>query len=254
MKNFFRYSTVKVLNVPLTCCSFDDILKVMDNTIKNRSGSYYICITNTESIYHATRIPTHFDYINNARFSCCDGVGVVLAGKMLGHKIPRLYGPDLMVKCCEYGIDRKWRHFFYGGKKGVPELLSKRLTKKFPDLITAGTYSPPFHQLSPDADAAVIDEINKVNPDILWVGLGLLKQERWIAEHLGKINVPWMIGIGAAFDFHAGTARRAPGFLRSIGLEWLYRLAFEPRMLKRNLYSFPFLFLVAREAMHQRKK
>lgn len=253
MKNVSKYSTVKVLNVLLTCCSFDDILKDMDNTIKNQSGSY-ICVTNTESIYHATRIPSHFDYINNARFSCCDGIGVVLAGKILGHKIPRLYGPDLMLKCCEYGVDRKWRHFFYGGKKGVPELLSKRLTEKFPGLITAGTYSPPFRQLTPEGDKSTIDHINTANPDILWVGLGLLKQERWIAEHLGKINVPWMIGIGAAFDFHAGTARRAPGFLRSIGLEWLYRLAFEPRMLKRNLYSFPFLFLVAREAMHQRKK
>lgn len=253
MKNVFQYNTVKILEVLLSCCSFSDVLKDMDNTMKNRSGSY-ICITNTESIYHATRIPTHFDYINNARFSCCDGIGVVLAGKMLGHKIPRMYGPDLMLKCCEYGVDKKWRHFFYGGKKGVPELLSKRLTEKFPSLITAGTYSPPFRQLTPEEDKLIINQINKASPDILWVGLGLLKQERWIAKHLGKINVFWMIGVGAAFDFHAGTARRAPGFLRRIGLEWLYRLAFEPRMLKRNFYSFPFLILVAREAIRQRKK
>ena len=253
MKNVFQYNTVKILGVPLSCCSFSDVLKDMDNAIKNQSGSY-ICITNTESIYHATRIPTHFDYINNARFSCCDGIGVVLAGKMLGYDIPRLYGPDLMLKCCEYGIDRKWRHFFYGGKRGVPELLSKRLTEKFPGLITAGTYSPPFRQLTPEEDKSIINQINKASPDILWVGLGLLKQERWIAEHLGKINVPWMIGVGAAFDFHAGTTRRAPAFFRNIGAEWLYRLAFEPRMLKRNFYSFPFLILVAREAIRQRKK
>ena len=248
-----KYKTAKILNVPLTYCSFSHVLKDMDNTIKNQSGNY-ISITNTESIYHATRIPTHFDYINNARFSCCDGIGVVLAGKMLGFKIPRLYGPDLMLKCCKYGVDKKWRHFFYGGKEGVPELLSKRLTEKFPGLITAGTYSPPFRQLTPEEDKSIINQIDKAKPDILWVGLGLLKQERWIAEHLGKINVPWMIGVGAAFDFHAGTIRRAPAFFRNIGLEWLYRLAFEPRMLKRNLYSFPFIFLVALEAIRQRKK
>ena len=253
MTNIYEYNTMKLLEISLTCCSFSGVLKDMDDAIKN-GYSDYICITNTESIYHATRIPTHFDYINNARFSCCDGIGVVLAGKMLGFKIPRLYGPDLMLKCCKYGVDKKWRHFFYGGKEGVPELLSKRLTEKFPGLITAGTYSPPFRQLTPEEDKSIINQIDKAKPDILWVGLGLLKQERWIAEHLGKINVPWMIGVGAAFDFHAGTIRRAPAFFRNIGLEWLYRLAFEPRMLKRNLYSFPFIFLVALEAIRQRKK
>jgi len=106
MKKVSKYSSVKILDVPLTCCSFSDVLKDMYNTIKNQYSSC-ICITNTESIYYATRIPTHFDYINNARFSCCDGIGVVLAGKMLGFKIPRLYGPDLMLKCCEYGVDKK---------------------------------------------------------------------------------------------------------------------------------------------------
>ena len=249
----FERPNDRVLDVPLSRCSFDHILLVMEKGIQS-GWNKYICITNTESIYHATRIPTHFDYINNARFSCCDGVGVVLAGKMLGHKIPRLYGPDLMLKCCEYGVDKKWRHFFYGGKGGVLELLSKRLTEKFPGLITAETYSPPFRQLTPEEDKSIINQIDKDKPDILWVGLGLLKQERWIAEHLGEINVPWMIGVGAAFDFHAGTIRRAPAFFRNIGLEWLYRLAFEPRMLKRNFYSIPFLILVAREAIRQRKK
>ena len=243
MNNVSKYSSVKILGIPLTCCSFFHILKDMDNAIKNQSGSY-ICITNTESIYHATKIPTHFDYINNARFSCCDGVGIVLAGKMLGYDIPRLHGPDLMLKCCEYGIDRKWRHFFYGGKKGVSELLSKKLTERFPGLITAGTYFPPFLQLTPDEDKSIINHINKANPDILWVGLGLLKQERWIAEHRKKLEVPWIIGVGAAFDFHAETIKRAPNFYRNLGLEWLYRMAFEPRMIRRNVLSLKLLFMV----------
>ena len=116
-----------VLGVQLSCCSFDDVLASMQEGISyGRNG--YVSITNTESVYHATRIPSHFDYINGADFSCCDGVAVVLAGKLLGHRIPRLHGPDLMLKCCEYGIDKGWRHFFYGGKNGVPEELSEKLT------------------------------------------------------------------------------------------------------------------------------
>ncbi|MBW2742547.1 MAG: WecB/TagA/CpsF family glycosyltransferase, partial [Deltaproteobacteria bacterium] len=214
----------------------------------------YISITNTESIYHATRIPSHFNYINNADFSCCDGVGVIIAGRMMGHKIPRLHGPDLMLKSCEYGLPKKWRHFFYGGRDGVPELLSEKLSEKFPGLITAGTYSPPFRPLTPDEDEAIIKRINDANPDILWVGLGLLKQERWIAEHIGKIKAPWMVGVGAAFDFHSGAIKRAPRFFRRIGLEWLYRTTFEPRLIKRNLYSLLLVFRVIKDVLNQKRE
>lgn len=250
-KTIRKYERVNILNVPLTCCSFADILGEMENIIYKRLIGKYISITNTESVYHATRIPSHFNYINNADFSCCDGVGVIIAGRMMGHKIPRLHGPDLMLRCSKYGVDKKWRHFFYGGRDGVPELLSEKLSEKFPGLITAGTYSPPFRQLTPDEDEAIIKRINDANPDILWVGLGLLRQEQWITEHMRKINVPWMIGVGAAFDFHAGTIKRAPRFFRRIGLEWLYRLTFEPRMFIRNFYSVSLFFAVIQDALRQ---
>ncbi|OEU47756.1 MAG: hypothetical protein BA866_00140 [Desulfobulbaceae bacterium S5133MH15] len=220
----------------------------------NNGNNTYISITNTESIYHAIRIGSHHRYIKGATFSCCDGIGVVLAGKMLGYNIPRLHGPDLMLKCCEYGVNKKWRHFFYGGKEGVPELLSDKLTQRFPGMITVGTHAPLFRPLTPEEDKAIIKHINKANPDILWVGLGLLKQEKWIAEHLGKLNVPWMIGVGAAFDFHAGTIKRAPRFFRRLGLEWLYRFTFEPRMLIRNFYSFSLFFGVIQDALRQNHK
>jgi len=171
----------------------------------------------------------------------------------MGAKRPICAGATIrsLDRIQEYGVERKWRHFFYGGKEGIPELLSEKLKKKFHDLITAGTFSPPFRPLTHEEDKEIIAEINKANPDILWVGLGLIKQERWIAEHLGKISVSWMIGVGAAFDFYAGTIKRAPRFFRRIGLEWLYRLAFEPRMLKRNLYSLSLFFAVIQDALRQ---
>jgi N-acetylglucosaminyldiphosphoundecaprenol N-acetyl-beta-D-mannosaminyltransferase len=209
----------------------------------------YISITNTESAYHALRNQEHLRFIQNATFSCCDGVAAVLAGKMLGQNIPRLHGPDLMLKCCEFGVEKKWRHYFYGGKEGIPEILSQKLTDSFPGLITAGTYSPPFSPVTPEEDEQIINQINSASPDIVWVGLGLLKQEKWIAGHRKSLNVPWMIGVGAAFDFHAGTVKRAPLFYRNIGLEWLYRLICEPRMFKRNILSFLFLLDVIKHRL-----
>ena len=131
----------------------------------------------------------------------------------------------------------------------MPELLSKKLTEKFSGLITAGSYSPPFRPLALDEDEAIIKRINNAKPDILWVGLGLLKQERRIAEHIDKVKVPWMVGVGAAFDFHSGTIKRAPRFYRQIGLEWFYRTLFEPRLVKRQLRGFAFLFSVAKRVM-----
>ena len=246
-----KHQKINLLGVNFSCCSFEYILRSMQEGMASKKYGY-ISITNSESLYHATRISFHSKYINNANFSCCDGIAVVLAGKMLGYKIPRLHGPDLMLKCCEYGIDRGWRHFFYGGKDGVPEKLSEQLTKRYPGLITANIYSPPFRPLTQKEDETVIKMINDARPDILWVGLGLIKQEKWIAEHIRKIDVPWMIGVGAAFDFHAGRIKRAPRFYRDIGLEWLYRLAFEPRMFIRNFYSMLIFLPVIRQALRKR--
>ncbi|MDD2388641.1 MAG: WecB/TagA/CpsF family glycosyltransferase [Desulfobacterales bacterium] len=245
------FERANILNIPFSCCQFSEILREIQKGINDRDSGC-ICITNTESLYHALRVPSHFQYIHNARFSCCDGIGVVIAGKLLGHSIPRLNGPDLMLKSCEYGTAKKWRHFFYGGKPGVADLLSRSLSSKYHGLITAGTYSPPFRELTSDEDDHVIELINDSRPDIVWVGLGLLKQEQWINKHMGKIHAPWMIGVGAAFDFYSDTVKRAPGVFRNLGMEWLYRLSFEPRMFKRNIYSFLVIWLVAKEIMRRR--
>jgi len=242
-------STKKIFDVSLSCCTFQDIMTAMQKKIDQKHKGY-ISITNTESVFHATRIDSHRHYINNADFSCCDGVGVALIGRMFGYGIPRLHGPDLMLKCCEYGLEHEWRHFFYGGSQGVPERVSRQLTKKFPGLITAGCYSPPFRPIATPEEVTVLNRINASSPDVVWVGLGLLKQESWIEEHFHKIEAPWMIGVGAAFDFHAGTVKRAPVFYQKNGIEWLYRLVFEPRMLIRNLYS---LMLIT-AALKERRK
>jgi N-acetylglucosaminyldiphosphoundecaprenol N-acetyl-beta-D-mannosaminyltransferase len=234
---------VFVSDIPVNCGSWDEVLAVMDERISAGTKSGYISITNTESMYHALRIPEHFEFVRKADLSLCDGIGSVIAGYAWGVDIPRLNGPILVLKACEYGQKKQWKHFFYGGAEGVADEMVRRLKAQFPDMISVGTYCPPFRPLTEEEDHAVVDMINEVKPDIVWVGLGLLKQEKWVADHLGKLNVPWMSGVGAAFDYHSGNVPWAPEWIQAIGMEWLYRTIIQPhKRIKRYYWSFLFMF------------
>jgi N-acetylglucosaminyldiphosphoundecaprenol N-acetyl-beta-D-mannosaminyltransferase len=194
-------------------------------------------------MYHALRIKSHLEYVNKANFSLCDGIGSVIAGKFWGHDIPRLNGPILMLKACEFGQQLGWRHYFYGGDVGVADKMVEKLKYSYPDLISVGTYCPPFRQLTPDEDKKIVQTINDAKPDIVWVGLGLLKQEPWIAAHINKIDAPWMCGVGAAFDYHSGAVPWAPPWVQRIGMEWLFRTIIQPKQrIRRYVWSFIFLF------------
>jgi N-acetylglucosaminyldiphosphoundecaprenol N-acetyl-beta-D-mannosaminyltransferase len=194
-------------------------------------------------MYHGLRIESHGDYIRDADFSLCDGVGVIIAGWAWGHRIRRFNGPVLQLAAIDYGQRRKWRHFFYGGKPGVADQMASRLIERYPDLLVCGTYCPPFYEMSQEEDNQVIQMINECKPDIVWVGLGLVKQERWIQQHLNRIQAPWMIGVGAAFDYHAGAIPWAPSVMRALGLEWLFRLIIQPRLRARR-YWWSLIFVL----------
>jgi N-acetylglucosaminyldiphosphoundecaprenol N-acetyl-beta-D-mannosaminyltransferase len=132
---------------------------------------------------------------------------------------------------CALSLERGHRHYFYGGSPEVVERLVSRLTKRYPGLVVAGHRSPPFRPMSEEEDAADVAAINEATPDYVWVGLGMPKQEKWMASHVGKIHATALIGVGAAFDFHAGTKPRAPRWMQRSGFEWLFRLVSEPRRL-----------------------
>ena len=235
-------NTAVIDGLPISLDSPEEILKHMHRAIAAREGGGCISITNTESMYHGLRIAEHGAYIKRAAFSLCDGVGVIVAGLAWGYRVHRFNGPVLQLECAQYGVPRGWRHFFYGGKEGVAEEMARRLKAQFPGLIVCGTHQPPFREMSDQEKADVARKINDSRPDIVWVGLGLLKQEKWIAEYQDKINARWMIGVGAAFDYHAGTVPWAPPVLRSLGLEWLFRLILQPRLrAKRYWWSLVYV-------------
>jgi N-acetylglucosaminyldiphosphoundecaprenol N-acetyl-beta-D-mannosaminyltransferase len=238
-----RGKTGLIFDLPISLNDKSSVISGINEVISQKVCGHYICITNTESMYHGLRDKCHRNYIKNADYSLCDGVGVIIAGRFWGLKIPRFTGPSLQLECSRVGTSRSWRHFFYGGKPGVATEMKKRLQNAYPGLDVCGVYEPPFRQLTVDEDTEIIKIINDAKPDIVWVGLGLLKQERWIAEHLNKIKAPWMIGVGAAFDYHAGAVPWAPRMLRDLGLEWLFRLIIQPR-LRAKRYWWSLVYVV----------
>jgi N-acetylglucosaminyldiphosphoundecaprenol N-acetyl-beta-D-mannosaminyltransferase len=201
-----------------------------------------------------TRDSTLRQIHNRAGMVTPDGMPLVWVGRWYRRKMERVCGPDLLPAIC--AASRGWTHYLYGGGPGVPELLAQRLTDRHRGLTIAGAYSPPFRELSPEEDEDIVRRINDANPDIVWVGLGTPKQEQWMASHRARLNAPVLVGVGAAFDFHAGVKRQAPRWLRHSGFEWCFRLATEPRRLwKRYLRNNPlFVYQLALQLIGDRRQ
>lgn len=160
-----------------------------------------------------------------------DGMPLVWLGRRAGFAVERVCGPDFLPALVERGIPEGRTHYFLGGAPGVPEALVARLAARFPGMRVAGMFSPPFRHLTAEEDGEIVGRINGAAPDYVWVGLGAPKQDLWVAEHRSRLQAAALLAVGAAFDFHAGTRRRAPRWMQRTGTEWLFRLVTEPRRL-----------------------
>jgi N-acetylglucosaminyldiphosphoundecaprenol N-acetyl-beta-D-mannosaminyltransferase len=241
----------EILGIGVSPVSPSLALRAIDDWIASGHQTY-VCVRDVHGVMESQRDPSLREIHKAAGMVVPDGMPLVWLSRWNGFaETERVYGPDLMLAVCERSVARGWSHFFYGGGDGVAEILVARLCRRFPGLRIAGSYSPPFRPLTPEEDAKVIDEIDRSGADIVWVGLGTPKQERWMAEHRGRLDAPVLVGVGAAFDFHAGLKRQAPRWMQRAGLEWSFRLATEPRRLwRRYLRNVPlFLALVTLEAL-----
>lgn len=210
---------------------------------RQQGNCKYITIANPRDVQTCVH-DSEFRHITaQSGLTLPDGIGIIIASHILGYKNNgRITGPNLMLKLCDWCRKDQYRHYFYGGAESVADKLAANLSKIYPGLQVAGTYSPPFRQLTKEEDNSIVEKINSTKPDIVWVGLGAPKQEKWIASNQKKITATVMIGVGAAFDFHSGNIKWAPAWIRKLGLEWVWRFALEPkRMWRRNLNNFIFL-------------
>jgi len=200
-----------------------------------RGESQYVCVTGVHGVMEAQTDPELLRIHNESGLTTPDGMPMVWCSHRAGAEhVERVYGPDLMLEILAVAARRGWTSFLYGGKEGVPELLADRLRERFPDLQIVGTYSPPFRELTDEEADDIVDRINKTKPNLVWVGLSTPKQEHWMARHIDRLDANALLGVGAAFDIHAGLLPQAPPWMQRRGLEWLYRLVKEPRRLWRR--------------------
>lgn len=242
-------SNIQISDLPFPIADYNDVIQTFQEWM-NSHVAHQVCIVNVHTLVTAMREPAFHSIIREAAMATMDGQPLrwyANAVYQAGVK-ERICGPELMRRCLEYGIDRGWRHYLLGGRPEVLETLEVRLQDNFPGLGIAGSYSPPFRPATESEEAETVARINDSGADILWVGLGAPRQEQWIHRNLHCLTVPVCVGVGAAFDFHAGTIRRAPSWMQSVGLEWLYRVYVDPRLFRRYLDTNPpFLLMFMRD-------
>ncbi len=236
MANNHRQPRANILGVGVSLTDLDQAARQVESFLAD-GGGHYVCVCNVDAVVTSLKDPGFRRIQNQADLVLPDGMPLAWGARLLGFGPQRrVRGPDLMLALCQRSLAGGYSHFFYGGREGVPERLARKLVSRFPGLRVAGCFSPPFRPLTPEEDEQVVATINASGADILWVGLGAPKQERWMASHRGRVKVPVMVGVGAAFDFHSGTVKEAPRWMQRSGLEWLFRLSREPgRLWQRYL-------------------
>jgi N-acetylglucosaminyldiphosphoundecaprenol N-acetyl-beta-D-mannosaminyltransferase len=231
---------VNVQGVGVHALNLHSAVEVLRTAIATRTKGY-VCVTGVHGVCEAQADPGFRSILNSALLNTPDGMPMVWIGKNAGFReMDRVYGPDLLLEVCAASESAGWRHFFYGGGPGTAESLAAVLQEKFPRLQIAGTHTPPFRPLTAEELATLQQQVATARPDIIWVGLSTPKQENFMSSTLSLLDVPVMIGIGAAFDLISGKVKQSPRWIQRSGFEWLYRLMQEPRRLwKRYLKNNP---------------
>ena len=239
-------SRVNVLGVGLSVLNLDLAAEAIGQALEQKRKGY-VCVTGVHGVSEAQKDPAFRAILNQAWLNTPDGMPMVWMGRLQGYRaMGRVYGPDLMLRVCEYTRSRGFTHFLYGGGPGVAQELQRRLEGRFPGLRIVGTFTPPFRPLNGEETDQLIRQVAALKPDVFWVGLSTPKQEKFMAEYWQKLDATLFLSVGAAFDYHTGRIRRPPRWMQRCGLEWLFRLGCEPRRLwKRYLKNNPaFVFRV----------
>ena len=246
----------EVLGAPVHVIDIHYVLRIMEQWIRERDRPHWIAVTGSHGALEAHKRPDFRSVLRSADLSVPDGMWAArVAAKKLSCDTRQVRGADLLAAFCELASSKGYTNYFYGDTEETLALASDRLQKKYPGLQIVGAYSPPFRELTPDEDAQIIEKINRTNPDVLWVALGLPKQEKWIFAHRERLQAPVIVAIGAAIKFHSGKVQPAPRWASQSGLEWFWRLLHEPRQVWRRalVYGPQFAALSLWELARRRK-
>jgi N-acetylglucosaminyldiphosphoundecaprenol N-acetyl-beta-D-mannosaminyltransferase len=244
-----------VLGVPLALTNYEQAMDWMDGMVASGARGY-VTAAAVHLVMVAREDPATREAVLAATLALPDGQPLVWALRALGHgEASRVYGPDLMARYCARSIGTGTRMYLYGGRnRGALVQLTLRLRQQYPGIRIVGGYSPPFRPLTADEEQWVIDDIDRSQADVVWVGTGQPKQEKWMLAMRDRLSAPLLVGVGAAFDFHAGLIPQAPTWMQAIGLEWTYRLAREPRRLWRRYARYNPRFLAGFAAQYARHR
>jgi N-acetylglucosaminyldiphosphoundecaprenol N-acetyl-beta-D-mannosaminyltransferase len=248
--------TRHLLGVDFCEIDYEGALRRIEEMVATRERGY-VCHVSVNALMNARREPAAMSALRGADLVLPDGMPVVWALRSLGAEISdRVYGPDLMLRACERSLRSGARHFLYGGRdRAATVALAAALHRRYPGIAIAGSWTPPHRPLTAAEEAEVIELIDGSGADVVWVGTGSPRQEKWMARMRQRLEAPVLVGVGAAFDFHAGLVRQAPPWMGRRGLEWIFRLSQAPRRLApRYLRDNPaFLGLWAREWLRARR-
>jgi N-acetylglucosaminyldiphosphoundecaprenol N-acetyl-beta-D-mannosaminyltransferase len=238
--------TVEVQGVPLALTDYDRTLDWIDAMVAAHQRGF-VCVCNVHTVMASGEDPALRAALLASSINVPDGQPLVWAINSLGNSLAgRVYGPELMARACAHAAACGQRFYLYGGRnQGALVQLALNLRQRYPGVKIVGGYSPPHRPLSEEEQEAVAEEINRSRADVVWVGIGVPKQEKWMAQMRPRLDVPLLVGVGAAFDFHAGLVPQAPNWIQEAGLEWAYRFAHEPRRLWRRYVRYNPRFLTA---------
>jgi N-acetylglucosaminyldiphosphoundecaprenol N-acetyl-beta-D-mannosaminyltransferase len=238
--SMFVQEYAHVLGVNVSAINLGIAVDMADRWIAAENPGY-ICVTGVHGVMEAQSDSEFRHILNHAFINAPDGMPMSWVGHFQGFgQMDRVYGPDFMAELCRLSVERSYRHFLYGGQPGVAELLKDALQSKFPGLQVVGTYTPPFRDLTAEEEEEIVTQVRESEPHILWVGLSTPKQEHFMAHYVDRLQVPLLVGVGAAFDYHTGRIRDCSGWIKRAGLQWMHRLLQDPRRLwKRYLRNNP---------------
>ncbi|MGI8557458.1 MAG: WecB/TagA/CpsF family glycosyltransferase [Solirubrobacteraceae bacterium] len=246
----------EVLGIPLALSDYAGTMDWIDAVVASRTKAYLTAAA-VHLVMVAQEEPATREAVLGATLAVPDGQPLVWALHALGHsRASRVYGPELMARYCERSARSGTTMYLYGGRnEGALVQLSLNLRRRFPGIRIVGGYSPPFREPTAADDQWIIDDVRRSGADVVWVGTGQPKQEKWMLRMRERLDAPMLIGVGAAFDFHAGLVPQAPLWMQSTGLEWTFRLAQEPRRLWRRYarYNPRFVAGFARQYTAQRR-